>query len=185
MFWLACHNSVPTLSLLNHRNLAQSAICTRCGFQNETFLHCVRDRNQSRILWQQVGFTRSNFFSNENTHDWLKNGSLGPLSRLFVATLWWVWRTMNMTCLGNENWSTTCLTLDIHDIVNTLNSCYTIVTNVAPETISVKWNNNNYSGVILNVDGSCLCSPLLTFCMSSSMPSIIVSCWLKTWVSLS
>ena len=63
LFWLACHRSVPTLSLLNHINLAQSAICTRCDLQNETFLHCVRDCNHSRILWQQVGFTHSHFFS--------------------------------------------------------------------------------------------------------------------------
>lgn len=41
LFWLTCHNSVPTLSLLNNTNMAQSAICTRCGLQNETFLHYV------------------------------------------------------------------------------------------------------------------------------------------------
>jgi len=38
MFWLACHNSVPTLSLLNHRNFSPSIVCTRCILAKETFL---------------------------------------------------------------------------------------------------------------------------------------------------
>jgi len=41
-------------------------------------------------------------------------------------------------------------------MVHTLNSCYTTNTNTFLETISVKWNNANHSGIILNVDGSCL-----------------------------
>ena len=31
LVWLACHDAAPTLSLLHHRNIAQSASCTRCG----------------------------------------------------------------------------------------------------------------------------------------------------------
>ena len=50
-FWLACHDSVPTLCLLNHRNIAPLATCLRCGLDDETFLHCVHDCNFSRIIW--------------------------------------------------------------------------------------------------------------------------------------
>ncbi|GAU42452.1 hypothetical protein TSUD_235210 [Trifolium subterraneum] len=42
-FWLACHNSSPTLSLLNHRKMNPSATCTCCGLRDESFLHCIRD----------------------------------------------------------------------------------------------------------------------------------------------
>jgi hypothetical protein len=52
---LTCHNVVPTLSLLNHRNLAPSATCSRCGLQNETFLHCVRDCTFSTMLCHHLG----------------------------------------------------------------------------------------------------------------------------------
>jgi len=43
LFWLACHNSIPTLILLNHKNLAPSAVCSRCGIEEESFLHYIRD----------------------------------------------------------------------------------------------------------------------------------------------
>jgi len=36
---LACHNVVLTLALLNHRNMATSVICPRCGDHEESFLH--------------------------------------------------------------------------------------------------------------------------------------------------
>jgi len=63
LFWLACHNSVPTLSMLNHRNIAHSAMCSRYSLHDETFLHCVRDYTHSKHLWQQVRFNHSDFFS--------------------------------------------------------------------------------------------------------------------------
>ena len=34
LFWLACHNAVSTLSLLNHINIIPSATYTCCGLQN-------------------------------------------------------------------------------------------------------------------------------------------------------
>jgi len=37
LLWLACHNLIPTLSLLNHRNISHSAVCNRFGIHNETF----------------------------------------------------------------------------------------------------------------------------------------------------
>jgi hypothetical protein len=92
--------------------------------------------------------------------------------------------------------------LNIHGMVHTLNSCYTTYTNATLETISIKANNANHSGVILNIDGNCLDSQtrvgyggilrndvgstfqdfpttfqiLLTLCMLSYMYSIMVSC---------
>jgi hypothetical protein len=61
LFWLACHNSVPTLSMLNHRNIAHYAMCSRCGLHDETFLHCVRDCTHCNHLWQHVGFNQAVF----------------------------------------------------------------------------------------------------------------------------
>jgi len=43
LVWLAIHNVVPTLSLLNHKNITPFATCSCCDVQEETFLHCVRD----------------------------------------------------------------------------------------------------------------------------------------------
>jgi len=79
LFWLACHNSLPTLSMLNHRNIAHFVMCRRCGLHDETFLHCVRDCTLSKHLWQHAGFNQANFFSNEDATNWIKDGGDGPL----------------------------------------------------------------------------------------------------------
>lgn len=118
-----------------------SSLCSRlqplsnfvvaCQFQSIAFL----------LKWSDAWLGQS----------WLHGASLFPLC--------WAWRNRNTMCLGNENWSTARLSLNIHGMVHTLNSCYTTDTDAAPETISVKWNNANHSGVIINVDGTCLDSP--------------------------
>ena len=55
--WLACQNVVPTLSLLNHRNMVNLAICSRCGDHEESFFHCVRDCRFSSIIWHKIDFS--------------------------------------------------------------------------------------------------------------------------------
>lgn len=104
-FWLACHNSVPTLSMRNHRNIAPSPICSRCGLHDETFLHCVRDCAHSKSIWHRIGFIHNDFFSTSVTHEWLKNNSVGHLSFTLATTIWWAWRNRNMMCLENKNWT--------------------------------------------------------------------------------
>jgi len=67
LIWLACHNVALTLALFNHKkkNKANSAICSRCGDQDESFFHCVRDCRFSINIWQRIGFSSLPiFFSN-------------------------------------------------------------------------------------------------------------------------
>jgi len=160
LFWLACHNSVPTLSMLNHRNIVHSAVCSRCGLHDETFLHCVRDCIHSKHSWQQAEFNQSDFFSNEDTINWIKNRVMAPYSFLFAATIWWAWRNRNMMCLCNENWLNAKLSFNIQGMVDTLKACDPSISYTTDEGQFIKWNHNNHSCVILNVDGSCLGSPI-------------------------
>jgi hypothetical protein len=88
--WLACHNAVPTLSLLNHRNMATSAICNRCGDHEESFLHCVRDYRFFSIIWHKIGFNSSNFFLSSYVLDWLTKEINCHSSTTFLAGLWWI-----------------------------------------------------------------------------------------------
>jgi hypothetical protein len=67
-----------------------------------------------------------------------------------------------MICLGNEHWTANQLASNIHDMVESLKSSYPLSSNSTMEDRFVKWNQNNHSGVILNVDGSCLGSPTRT-----------------------
>jgi len=50
LFWLASHDVVRTLSLLHHRSIVPSAICSHYGIQDESFLHFVRRYNFSRTI---------------------------------------------------------------------------------------------------------------------------------------
>jgi len=45
-------------------------------------------------------------------------------------------------------------------MVYTLKACYTSIYSTTDEDQFIKWNNNNHSCAILNVDGSCLGSPI-------------------------
>lgn len=70
--WLACQNSLPTLVLLHHRNIALSPICTRCGNSDETVIHCIRDCNCSRQIWHHIGFAEQSFFSEACVRNWIR-----------------------------------------------------------------------------------------------------------------
>jgi len=86
---------------------------------------------------------------------------MGRHSFLFAATVWWTWRNRNMTCLGNDNWYVIQLSFNIQGMVNTIKASYSLITNNSMDDNLnlVKWNNNNHSKVILNVDGTVLTSP--------------------------
>lgn len=85
LVWLACHNSVPTLSLLHHRNIAPSSICSRCEMHEETFFHCIRDCRFLRAIWLRLGFNDPTFFTSDCVVDWLKEGLKGSQAVMFSA----------------------------------------------------------------------------------------------------
>ncbi|KAK2444790.1 hypothetical protein QL285_015789 [Trifolium repens] len=140
--------------------MSPSTTCTRCGIQEESFLHCVRDCEFSRNLWNHVGFNNPDFFSNPDVYGWLKLGATGSQALIFSAGVWWAWRHRNLMCLNNETWSLSQLSFNIRTMVETFRNCFSLVSNDRLVDRLVKWNNNNYSRAILNVDGSCLGSPV-------------------------
>jgi len=153
---------MPTLSLLHHRNMAATATCSRCGDEDETILHCVRDCRFSKRIWHAIGFSDTIFFSDQNAYNWVNVAATGSRGMCFLAGLWWVWHHRNMMCFNNKTWSLFCLTNNIH------NSTYCIVNNfqhtdkIAHLDHFVKWNCQNHLGTIINVDGSCTGSPIRT-----------------------
>jgi len=161
-FWLACHNAVDTLCLLNHKNIAPSVICSRCGLEDETFLHCVRDCRFSLVIWHQMGFTNSEFFSITDAHTWLKVGAKGSQPISFSAGVWWSWRHRNLMCLGGETWSLHHLTCNIKNSIEVIKASFSSTSFVVTVDRYIKWNDNNASCVILNVDGSCHGIPVRT-----------------------
>jgi len=151
---------VTTLSLhsllLNHRNSPPSAICTRCGIEDESFLHRVRDFTFSKNIWHLLGFFDPDFFSTMEVSDWLKDGSTRSNSFIFAACLWWAWRHGNQMCFNNETWSLHRLSYNIHNMVENFKICFTPNSNGVQIDKFIKWICDNHSCFILNVDGSCL-----------------------------
>jgi len=76
--WLACHDAVPTLSLLHHRHIAVSDTCGRCGEEEESFMHCVRNCRISAPIWQKFGFSDIEFYTSICAHDWIKGNARDP-----------------------------------------------------------------------------------------------------------
>jgi len=72
--------------------MASLTLCSHCGFEDETFLHCVRDCNFSKPIWHHLGFHDENFFSDMEVSHWLKEGCLGHQSFIFAATVLRAWR---------------------------------------------------------------------------------------------
>jgi len=140
-------------------NISTSATCTRCRQHEETFLHCVCDCKFSRNIWYHFNFNHSTFFYCLVPNDWLKDGLLGAHSFTFAAIVWWAWRHRNIMCLSQENWSLNRLIFNIQSMIETFKNCFSVNHNGANEERFTKWNDNNHSCVILNVDGSCLGSP--------------------------
>lgn len=158
LVWLVCHNDVPTLSLLHHRHIATSATYSRCGEEDKSLLHCLRDCSFSKNIWLKLSFTNHNFFGEESALNWIKINATGSRSTTFLAGLWWTWRHRNQMCLSHETWSLTRINLQIQNTVDLIKATY----HTAPVPHidrMVRWNNNNFNCVVLNVDGSCLGSP--------------------------
>jgi hypothetical protein len=63
-------------------------------------------------------------------------------------------------CLNNETLSLSRLSFKIRAMVKTFRNCFSPVSNERLVDRYVKWNNNNHSCAILNVDDSCLGSPV-------------------------
>ena len=159
LIWLICHNAVPTLSLMHHRNMAPSATCSRCGEEDETVLHCLRDCSFSKSIWTNLGFSDQIFFTEGNAQNWLRNHTLGQRYSVFFAGIWWSWRHMNLMCLSHENWSIQRINYHIHSTADSIEAS-SHSTSIPHSDLMVRWNNNDFNCIILNVDGSCLGDPI-------------------------
>ncbi|GAU37585.1 hypothetical protein TSUD_395580 [Trifolium subterraneum] len=95
-------------------------------------------------------FNNQDFFSNLDVYDWLKLGAIGPHALTFAASVWWSWRHRNLMCLNNETWSLNRISFNIRAMVETTRNCFSPASNVGLVDRYIKWNNNNYSCVILN-----------------------------------
>jgi len=139
--------------------MAPSATCSRCGDDGETIMHCLRDCRFSSLIWLQLGFAAHDFFNEGILHIWIKKHVVGAHSSLFLADLWWTWRYRNLMCLSQETWSLPRINFHIHNTVDVIEAAFHYAPVQHTERM-VRWNKNNCNCIVLNVDGSCLGSPI-------------------------
>jgi hypothetical protein len=62
--------------------------------------------------------------------------------------------------MNNETWSLSQISFNIRAMAGTSQNCFSPIFNDRLVDRYIKWNNNNHSCAILNVDDSCLGSPV-------------------------
>jgi hypothetical protein len=73
----------------------------------------------------------------------------------FLTGIWWSWRHHNLMCLNNETWSLSRLYFNIWALVKTFWNSFSSASNDGLVDWHIKWNNNNYSCIIIkNIFGS-------------------------------
>ena len=105
-----------------YKNMVNSTICSRCGDQDESFLHCVRDCSFSINIWQRTGFSSQPFFFSNSVTDWLQEGAKCSRTSVFFAALWWLWKHRNLMCPNNETMYVTRLCCNIFSFAETISS---------------------------------------------------------------
>lgn len=93
--WLVTHNSIPTNSLLHHRNMSTNRRCQQCLIEDETIIYCIRDCPLSRSVWYAFGFRNAEFSQDLHHINWIKDGLSRENGALFMACIWWCWRARN------------------------------------------------------------------------------------------
>lgn len=84
----------------------------------------------------------------------------GSSSIFFLVCLWWIWRHRNHMCFNDDSWSLSRLSINIQHTAETVLKCF------RPASVSptadrwIRWNSSNHNCHILNVDGSCLGTPI-------------------------
>ena len=63
-------------------------------------------------------------------------------------------------CLNNETWSRNRLSFNIQSMMDNLKICFAVNSIVVLGDSHIKWNKNNHLCTILNIDGSCMGSPI-------------------------
>ncbi|GAU35137.1 hypothetical protein TSUD_394630 [Trifolium subterraneum] len=155
--WTMIHNSLPTSEMLSHRGILQGNLCPRCNTLAETTLHCLRDCDFVQIIWKSIGFSDLNFFQEDDSYDWLRNGLSFPSMFIFLAAVWWIWRARNALCLNSELIPLFALKLRIMDYALLLRNCQSNLHETSIPKL-VKWNAGG-TDMILNVEGSSIGNP--------------------------
>lgn len=80
------------MKTLHKRGISQSPNCNRCGVGvEETVVHCIKDCNVSRQMWQQLGMDSPAFFQHDDFVAWQQDMIAREYASLFLEGTWKAW----------------------------------------------------------------------------------------------
>lgn len=106
--WTVLHARLFTNSYRFYRHIADSDLCPRCGEEEETTLHLLRDCSSSKDVWRLLAQDEF-FFHQTDVISWLKTHGAtfssieeGERSLMFLHTLWCIWLARNDQVFNNK-----------------------------------------------------------------------------------
>ena len=104
--WMCAHGSIGVKACLVRRGVVEEESCPICQRASETILHALRDCQNVKEVWRQLGIQRTNrVFWTSNLQDWIKINSKDrgscfqgnpPWNILFPVAVWNLWISRNM-----------------------------------------------------------------------------------------
>ncbi|KAF7831188.1 putative ribonuclease H protein At1g65750 family [Senna tora] len=109
--WLIAHCKILTNSHHLHRKLTDNAMCPRCGREEETALHALRDCDSVAELWMRIlNPQRWNAFFSLDLCDWIEwnrrvhawNDISENWQTTFGVADWHIWKNRNLIVFENH-----------------------------------------------------------------------------------
>jgi ribonuclease HI len=108
--WLACHDRLPTKSMLLKRKIVPDDSCPLCTHDKESLLHILRDCDMVKPVWTNLNTPLpSDFFSPSSIKTWIHEGSTSSFHTtslhgvhwrdLFPLICWYIWTARNKTVM--------------------------------------------------------------------------------------
>ncbi|GLT70676.1 hypothetical protein SLA2020_427380 [Shorea laevis] len=161
--WLLRRGRLFTNSLRFERHFASSPLCPRCEQAQETPLHLLRDCYYSRLVWESTLFLPSGFF-NLDLNAWLfQNATSTSLleeshqrwSMLFLALLWYIWKSRNALIFEGKRYPPQTVLQQANSLA--LNTRLALVTQILGHSRAprwVRWYPPDFPFLKLNTDGA-------------------------------
>ncbi|KAL2899374.1 hypothetical protein RDABS01_024456 [Bienertia sinuspersici] len=167
--WLSMHNKVLCNANRLKRNLTDDPRCKRCGNQEETLLHLLRDCPHSKIIWDSVGGSAlyPSFYQGDLSNWLFKNIKADSLiyaekwPSCFATCHWWIWRWRNNISF-DRNME---IPLDVGTFIRTqADAAWNSLHNISDESSSahtrhpttqfIRWMAPYCDWMVLNSDGA-------------------------------
>ena len=172
--WRCAHNNIEVKVCLERRGITQDIMCSICQGGSETILHALRDCNQLKCVWNQLGISFSNHdFWRSDLQSWLSfNGRMmsnlcatqPPWKVVFPIVIWNVWKSRNNTVFNKKKRNPSLAM----EIVKQALEYYHCVASLRLQTCKVLkgiwWERPPQGWMKLNIDGSAKGNPDLVGC---------------------